>query len=1155
LGANAQNVTGGTGDDTVNTGLFTTLGVIDLGSGSDTLNISVDTTGTGISTVTMTSVDAITLASNVNATMTIQQNSWITTATGINIVTLTEAATAAGAAEVESYVLKDGVNDFTLGAIGQDVTSAGGFAADTIRTGALLSFSGTTLTLDDANDTLVVTTTGTDLSLINTGDATTAETLSMNGIAAVSMTIAQHTAFTTITADGTVEDDDSETITFTTAALAADEAADVVQTKGNAAVEAYVLADIAGNDFELGAEGQDVTSAGTLAADTIRTGALLSFSGTTLALADANDTLVVTTTGTNLSGINAGAATTAETLTMNGMAAVSMTFAQHNALTTINASGTGITAETITLTTTDPDNSSLTPGAIQGNAAVETYVLAGEQGEDGFITNKFTLGASAQNVTGGTGYDIVNTGAITTVTGKISLNDEQIFDVFNISIDTTGTGISTAKLTGVDAITLASGVDATMTREQNDWITTAEGTNIVTLSDAGTATGKLEVEEYVLADAAGNSFTLGANDQEVTGTGTQNDTVHTGAITTVTGRIALGLGADTLNISIDTTGTCLSTAELMCVVAITLASGVDAKMTIAQNALITTAAGTNIVTLSDAGTATGKAAVESYVLANGVNTFTLGTTGQNVTGGTGADTVNTGSITEVTGTFNFASGTLADTLNISVDTTGTGISTATLNSVDAITLASNVDATMTIAQNALITTATDTNIVTLTDAGTTTGAAEVESYVLANLASNDFTLGAIGQDVTSTGALAADTIRTGALNTFSGTTLALANLDDTLVVTTTGTKLSGINAGALTTAETLTMNGIAAVSMTIAQHNAFTTINASGTGSTAETITLTDAGTATGKAAIENYVLADGTNTFTLGANDQNIAATGGRLLINAANFELGYISDVGPFNNITLDMTNGGAAATLLKLDGDSLANVDTLKLTGLQANDVTDWASIDWYGGGSAANITNFIGGLDIRASAGNQLLTGSASSDVIATGLGADSVNLGAIGGGGNDAVVYSSLEANDVNITGFTTGSGAGYDILNFANLTLGHGTSGNNVVFSKFTNAADMANVTVIGFNTLKQDTADNLSTAIDLAVGNLGAGSQMIFLAANSENTAIGVWAWQDATNNATAGRVDASELTKIGQLQGYSDALVAMTEMNASNFSHTYIA
>ncbi len=189
-------------------------------------------------------------------------------------------------------------------------------------------------------------------------------------------------------------------------------------------------------------------------------------------------------------------------------------------------------------------------------------------------------------------------------------------------------------------------------------IDAALGDNTVTLSAAGTASGAAAVESYVLADGA-NDFTLGAAAQTVQG-GSGDDVVHTGALTSLTGSLALGSGNDTL--VVDATATNIAGLSLTSVEAIALASNVNATMTIAENAVLGTAAGANTVILSDAGAASGSAEVENYQLADGGNTFTLGAAAQNVTGGSGDDTLNTGALTTISGTLNGGSGN--DVVNV-----------------------------------------------------------------------------------------------------------------------------------------------------------------------------------------------------------------------------------------------------------------------------------------------------------------------------------------------------------------------------------------------------------------------------------------------------------------------------------------------------------
>ena len=137
-----------------------------------------------------------------------------------------------------------------------------------------------------------------------------------------------------------------------------------------------------------------------------------------------------------------------------------------------------------------------------------------------------------------------------------------------------------------------------------------------------------------------------------------------------------------------TTAANLSTADTADVDVITLDTNVSATMTSAQNDLITTAAGTNTVTLTDATTHTGKAAVDAYQLAAGTQSITLGAAGQNVTlhgtGSSGTVTIDTGSFTTVSGTFDDNGGN--DTITLNVATTSADISSVDITDVDVITL-------------------------------------------------------------------------------------------------------------------------------------------------------------------------------------------------------------------------------------------------------------------------------------------------------------------------------------------------------------------------------------------------------------------------------------------------------------------------------------
>ena len=939
-------------------------------------------------------------------------------------ITLTTAGTLTGDADVENYVLANGDQTFTLGAVAQNVTT--GTGSVTINTGALTTVSGT-IDGDLATSlSFVVADNGiadnVDISaavIEGTNGAQDADySLTISGVEAVTMTTAQNARITAATG--------TNTVTFSDAAAAT----------GNADVENYVLANAGGSTFTLGSVSQNVTTGGN--GDTINVSTLTATGTFNTVTADT----IQLGNGANISGVNAegaggGTALDADNLTIDANASVSMTVAQHNAFNgTITATG----SETISLTSA---------GTLTGFADVENYVLAnGDQ--------TFTLGAVAQNVTTGTGSVTINTGALTTVSGTIDgdLATSLSFVVADNGI-ADNVDISAAVIEGTNGAQDAdysltiSGVEAvTMTTAQNARITAATGTNTVTFSDAAAATGNADVENYVLANGD-QTFTLGAVAQNVT-TGTGSVTINTGALTTVSGTIDGDLAtslsfvvadngiADNVDISaavIEGTNGAQDADYSLTI------SGVEAvTMTTAQNARITAATGTNTVTFSDAAAATGNADVENYVLANGDQTFTLGAVAQNVTTGTGSVTINTGALTTVSGTID---GDLATSLSFVVADNGIAdnvdISAAVIEGTNgaqdadySLTISGVEAVTMTTAQNARITAATGTNTVTFSDAAAATGNADVENYVLAN-GDQTFTLGAVAQNVTTgTGSV---TINTGALTTVSGTidgdlatSLSFVVADNGIAdnVDISAAVIEGTN-GAQDADYSLTISGVEAVTMTTAQNARITA--ATGT----NTVTFSDAAAATGNADVENYVLANaGGSTFTLGSVSQNVT-TGG----NGDTINVSTLTATGTFNTVTADTIQLGNGANIsgvnaegagggTALDADNLtidANASvsmtvaqhnafngTITATGSEtisltsAGTLTGFADVESYNLSSAGANTFTLG-------AAGQVVNGGTNDDTISMSISA----LGsANGNAGNDTLVLTGAAAGDVTV---------------------------------------------------------------------------------------------------------------------------------------------
>ena len=176
------------------------------------------------------------------------------------------------------------------------------------------------------------------------------------------------------------------------------------------------------------------------------------------------------------------------------------------------------------------------------------------------------------------------------------------------------------------------------------------------------------------------------------------------------------------------------------------------------------------------------------------------------------------------------------------------------------------------------------------------------------------TSSAAGQDVT--GSANADRFNTGQLTDLTGTIIVSGGGADTLGITTSGTDISGINAGAVTGASILSIDNIAAVSMTAAQYAGFATINALGT----NTLTLTTAiAGGTINPGIETFVVAAGTNAVTTMTEGQTVDA---RALID------GQVLTLAGSHNVTVQLSLGDLTSTSsggVRVEGGDGSNVIT--------------------------------------------------------------------------------------------------------------------------------------------------------------------------------------------------------------------------------------
>ncbi|WP_010605258.1 Ig-like domain-containing protein [Pseudoalteromonas maricaloris] len=480
-------------------------------------------------------------------------------------------------------------------------------------------------------DTLFVV---TGSNLANFTSLANFETLTPDNDGSLTLTEAQHDAFTTINGSGTNQ--------FTISSADGDQT-----LTGDSDIETYVLG--AAMNFTMGAAAQNVT--GSSGDDTVN---VTGFTPSGILAAGAGTDTLQADNGANISGATLSGF---ESLTLSDNASVTMTEAQHDSFSTITAAAT----ETITI-------SDVSDG-LTGNSAIETYILS--------AANTFTLGAAGQSVTGSSGDDTVNVGTFT-ATGTLAGGSGT--DTLSIS---DGGNIAGASVSGFENLSVATGGSATVSVSQLSSFTgsvSGDGTNSLTVSGDGDITTVSALENYTLSDDSTNSrtVTVSSAGHSVTGTSTSDAiTFDLGSLTytgTITGE---NTTADTLSLS---SGADITAASINAVSNLTIASGASVSMTVAQHESFTgniSAAGSETINISGDGDITTFSSVEVYSVgddSSNTRTITIsnGTTDVSATSSDDAVTFNIGGSTytgDLTGDTNVADLVLASD---GADVTGGG---------------------------------------------------------------------------------------------------------------------------------------------------------------------------------------------------------------------------------------------------------------------------------------------------------------------------------------------------------------------------------------------------------------------------------------------------------------------------------------------------
>ncbi len=1043
LSAAAQNVTGGAGNDTVAFAALTPTGTIALAGGTNhfTATVGHDLSGATI-TATGGTADLTLSADGPEILNTAEYN--LFNATGITFTgTAGPSHDAIVFSNAGTVTANSNVLNYALTAAGAEVIH--GLATTATVTDSAAGVTTTALTVDQASA-------GTALTVAFSGANDTITTLTEGGASGSSYYDAVKVTINNTATSGTstiTTLTDGYTGTKATTTLAVTDVSGATTTIGT-------ISDTALTTVNLGSTVGTVNiGSGTALTQSLT----VTFGSGTDTLFDSNSA-VTATLGTGTDVIHGLATTATVTDSAAGVTTTALTVDQASAGTALTVGFSGANDTITTLTEGGASGSSyydavkvtINNAATSGTSTITTLT-------DGYLGTLTTTTLAVTDVSGATTtIGAVNDSALTTVN-------------LGSTVGTVNIGPGTA-LTQNLTVTFGSGTDTLFDSNSAVTATLGTGTDVihglattatVTDSAAGVTTTALTVDQA----SAGTALTVGFSGA--------NDT-----ITTLTEGGTLNLAYDAATVTINNTATSgTSTITILTdgyfgtltttTLAVTDVSGATTTIGAVNDSALTTVNLGSTVGTVNIGSGTALTQNLTVTLGSGTDTLHIGNAADNVTGGSGADTLvlaaasYTGSFTDSVGGAN-----VLDVTNNGA----TNISSATISSTGTVGL--KFDGTA--AQNITMTTAeytgfhtitvgsggaaAATNTVTLTTAATVTDNVSVSNYVLGNF-TNSFTVANNAAD-NVTGGTGNDTVNLGSLTPTGTIALAGGTNHVTAIV---GHDLSGATITATGGTADLTLSADGTETLNTAEYNLFnaTGITFTGTsGPSHDTIVFSNAGTVAANANVGNYVLANGTNSFTV-LNNTADNVTGGSgvdtLVLAAASYTGSFTDSVGGAN--VLDVTNNGAtdisSATIsstgtvgLKFDGTAAQNITmtTAEYTGF--NTIT-------VGSGGAAAATNTVTLTTVatvtdNVSVSNYVLGNFTNSFTVANNA-ADNVT----GGTGNDTVNLGSLTP---------TGTIALAGGTNHVTATVGHDLSGATITATGGT--ADL---------TLSADGTETLNTA------------------------------------------------------------------------------
>lgn len=1052
LSANGYvSVAGGTGDDTITVGTLTSNSTLVGGAGTDTLVVAALAGGTGTTSdfKNVSGFEALQFSGALGASLDLSANN-------ISSVEFNDIAgnTITG---VSSGVTAGFLASNTSGGGALSLTNAASSTTDVVNlnlgnASTAAQVVAGTISVSNVETINLASNSGTNVTdhTITLSDAALT-TLNISGKEGVVVSSTDTTALTTVTVTNTNTTSGVDLSGLTVSASGATIKGNTGADKLTGGVGNDNISGGAGNDIIVGAGGKDTLDGGD-GNDSITGG-----SGVDSIIGGAGDDTVIGAAGNDNISLGDGNDTikiddadlTSADVISGGAGNDSLIVTSHTT-SFVDADFTGVSGiETLTADTNVGIFSDATGFGSKFAAAGVTTITGNGTGADAIVFGSgFTGAITINTATGDDKFD----GSASAATFTVKATDSSITAADTIKGGSGAADVLILTASGGAAVLGAnSGGFETITI--NASATPTQGTSL-TLDDANSAdtatvtinASALTNDQAVFTLAAGNEVgaklvVTGGNADDVLTTGGGADTVNGGAgndtLSTGAGNDSItgGSGNDTITAG-DGNDTATGDAGND---SIDGGNGNDNLSGGAGNDYLVGGAGNDTLDGGEgADVIQGGAGNDSIVGGVGNDTITGGAGADYLNAGEGNDTVVYTAASESLATdaatfagdtidgFDFATDSLQVASAVSGSVTNVTIATADLASL-ATTLAANTGLNTALAQAsndaALVTisagTAAGTYLIIQQGSNTSFNASNDLVIKLVN-ATNTTQFGAANFTVPTTNYLAAAT------SNFAGSAaddiLSVSTASTITPLVATGTlnggagsntlKLqdgSSIAAATVSNFTNLTFDATGAtgatdVTMTLAQHNAFTgTVTAAGT----ESVSVTTAGALTGFAGVESYTLAAGTNTFTLGAGAQNVTGGSGNDTINvgAGTIASGTINLAGGTNHVVL-----GAGATL--------------------SSTVTTTGSVDITMSGATASITAAAHGTNDIVATGSGAGAEALSITTVATGLTLDAdVETYVLGNFANTVTLGTTAGSLAQNVTG-----GSSTDVL-----TLGAGT--------------------------------------------------------------------------------------------------------------------